>query len=137
MAVAASTEGMPLTRGHRARSLSAVRIWIYSLAALVVLMVAVGGATRLTGSGLSITEWKPVTGAIPPLTEQAWLAEFEKYRQISQYELVNKGMTLSEFKFIYGWEWGHRQLGRLIGLVFFLPLVWFWRAGRDQGPAWR
>ena len=97
-------------------------------------MVAVGGATRLTGSGLSITEWKPVTGAIPPLTEQAWLAEFEKYRQISQYELVNKGMTLSEFKFIYGWEWGHRQLGRLIGLVFFLPLVWFWCAGRDQGP---
>ena len=129
MAVAASTEGMPLARGHRSRSLSAVRIWIYSLAVLVVLMVAVGGATRLTGSGLSITEWKPVTGAIPPLTEQAWLAEFEKYRQISQYELVNKGMTLSEFKFIYGWEWGHRQLGRLIGLVFFLPLVWFWARG--------
>ena len=112
----------------------AVRIWIYSLAGLVVLMVAVGGATRLTGSGLSITEWKPVTGAIPPLTEQAWLAEFEKYRQISQYELVNKGMTLSEFKFIYGWEWGHRQLGRLIGLVFFLPLVWFWLRGAINGP---
>ena len=133
MAVAASTEGMPLARGYRARSLSAVRIWIYSLAVLVVLMVAVGGATRLTGSGLSITEWKPVTGAIPPLTEQAWLAEFEKYRQISQYELVNKGMTLSEFKFIYGWEWGHRQLGRLIGLVFFLPLVWFWVRGAIKG----
>jgi cytochrome c oxidase assembly protein subunit 15 len=96
-------------------------------------MVAVGGATRLTGSGLSITEWKPVTGAIPPLTEQAWMAEFEKYRQISQYELVNKGMTLSEFKFIYAWEWGHRQLGRLIGLVFFLPLVWFWLRGIIQG----
>jgi len=131
MAVAASTEGVPLARlpeaqspDKRARRL--VRIWIYTLAALVVLMVAVGGATRLTGSGLSITEWKPVTGAIPPLTEQAWEAEFEKYRQISQYELVNKGMTLSEFKFIYAWEWGHRQLGRLIGLVFFLPLVWFW-----------
>jgi cytochrome c oxidase assembly protein subunit 15 len=96
-------------------------------------MVAVGGATRLTGSGLSITEWKPVTGAIPPLTEQAWMAEFEKYRQISQYELVNKGMTLSEFKFIYAWEWGHRQLGRLIGLVLFLPLVWFWLRGIIQG----
>jgi cytochrome c oxidase assembly protein subunit 15 len=96
-------------------------------------MVAVGGATRLTGSGLSITEWKPVTGAIPPLTEQGWMAEFEKYRQISQYELVNKGMTLSEFKFIYAWEWGHRQLGRLIGLVFFLPLVWFWLRGIIQG----
>lgn len=133
MAVAASTEGMPLARVPQTRSLSAVRAWIYLLAALVVLMVAVGGATRLTGSGLSITEWRPVTGAIPPLTEQAWLVEFEKYKQISQYELVNKGMTLSEFKFIYGWEWGHRQLGRLIGLVFFLPLVWFWARGVIHG----
>lgn len=129
MAVAASPEGMPLARLSQTRTLSAVRTWLYALAALVVLMVAVGGATRLTGSGLSITEWKPVTGAIPPLTEQAWMAEFEKYRQISQYELVNKGMTLSEFKVIYGWEWGHRQLGRLLGLVFFLPLVWFWTRG--------
>jgi heme a synthase len=133
MAVAAYTEGVSLARVPQSRSLSAVRTWIYCLAALVVLMVAVGGATRLTGSGLSITEWKPVTGAIPPLTEQAWMAEFEKYRQISQYELVNKGMTLSEFKFIYAWEWGHRQLGRLIGLVFFLPLVWFWARGVIKG----
>ena len=133
MAVAASTEGMPLARMPRTQSLSAVRAWIYCLAALVVLMVAVGGATRLTGSGLSITEWRPVTGAIPPLTEQAWTVEFEKYRQISQYELVNKGMTLSEFKFIYAWEWGHRQLGRLLGLVFFLPLVWFWARGAIKG----
>jgi len=133
MAVAASTEGMPLARVPQARSLSAVRAWIYGLAALVVLMVAVGGATRLTGSGLSITEWRPVTGAIPPLTEQAWTVEFEKYRQISQYELVNKGMSLSEFKFIYAWEWGHRQLGRLIGLVFFLPLIWFWVRGVIKG----
>jgi cytochrome c oxidase assembly protein subunit 15 len=133
MAVAASTEGMPLARVPQTQSLSPVRAWIYCLAALVVLMVAVGGATRLTGSGLSITEWRPVTGAIPPLTEQAWTAEFEKYRQISQYELVNKGMTLSEFKFIYAWEWGHRQLGRLIGLVFFLPLAWFWLRGRIKG----
>ncbi|MCB8820879.1 COX15/CtaA family protein [Microvirga rosea] len=119
--------------GLPARNLYAVRTWLYILAALVIAMVAVGGATRLTGSGLSITEWRPVTGAIPPLTEQAWLAEFEKYRQISQYELVNKGMTLSEFKFIYAWEWGHRQLGRLIGLVFFLPLVFFWLRGRIKG----
>lgn len=133
MAVAASTQGMPLVRMPQARSMSAVRVWIYCLAALVVLMVAVGGATRLTGSGLSITEWKPVTGAIPPLSEEAWVAEFEKYRQIPQYELVNKGMTLSEFKFIYAWEWGHRQLGRLIGLVFFLPLVWFWLRGAVKG----
>lgn len=133
MAVAASTGSVPLARRPNAQSLKLVRAWIYALAALVVLMIAVGGATRLTGSGLSITEWKPVTGAIPPLTEQAWQAEFEKYRQISQYELVNKGMTLSEFKFIYGWEWGHRQLGRLIGLVFFLPLVWFWARGVIKG----
>ncbi|MBB4040954.1 cytochrome c oxidase assembly protein subunit 15 [Microvirga flocculans] len=133
MAVAASTEGVPLARVSRSQSLTAVRIWIYGLAALVVLMIAVGGATRLTGSGLSITEWKPVTGAIPPLTEQAWLAEFEKYKQISQYELLNKGMTLSEFKFIYAWEWGHRQLGRLIGLAFFLPLIWFWARGAIKG----
>jgi cytochrome c oxidase assembly protein subunit 15 len=133
MAVAASTEGMPLAGLPHTNSLSAVRTWIYVLAALVIAMVAVGGATRLTGSGLSITEWRPVTGAIPPLTEQAWRVEFEKYRQIPQYELVNKGMTLSEFKFIYAWEWGHRQLGRLIGLVFFLPLIWFWVRGVIKG----
>jgi len=107
MAVAAAVEGVGLTSSRRAQNLSAVKIWLYVLAALVVAMVAVGGATRLTGSGLSITEWKPVTGALPPLTEQAWQTEFEKYRQIPQYELVNKGMTLSEFKFIYGWEWSH------------------------------
>jgi heme a synthase len=130
MAVAASTQCMPLERLPQVQTHTPVRMWIYTLAALVVLMVAVGGATRLTGSGLSITEWKPVTGAIPPLSEQAWMVEFEKYRQISQYELVNKGMTLSEFKFIYAWEWGHRQLGRLLGVVFFLPLVWFWLRGR-------
>jgi cytochrome c oxidase assembly protein subunit 15 len=133
MAVAASTEEMPLARHPQTQSLIAIQAWLYVLAALVIAMVAVGGATRLTGSGLSITEWKPVTGAIPPLTEQAWLAEFEKYRQIPQYELVNKGMTLSEFKFIYAWEWGHRQLGRLLGLVFFLPLLWFWGRGTIKG----
>ena len=133
MAVAASTQALPAAGSVQTQSHTAVRIWLYALAALVVVMVAVGGATRLTGSGLSITEWKPVTGAIPPLTEQAWMAEFEKYRQIPQYELVNRGMTLSEFKFIYAWEWGHRQLGRLIGLVFFLPLVWFWARGAIKG----
>jgi heme a synthase len=133
MAVAASTEGMPLASVPQTRSLSAVRAWIYLLAALVVVMVAVGGATRLTGSGLSITEWRPVTGAVPPLTEEAWRAEFAKYRQIPQYELLNRGMSLDEFKFIYRWEWSHRQLGRLIGLVFFLPLVWFWIKGVVRG----
>ncbi len=131
MAVAASTES--LSRRRRSSRAAAVKTWLYCLAGLVILMIAVGGATRLTGSGLSITEWKPVTGAIPPLSEAAWLAEFEKYRQISQYELLNKGMSLAEFKFIYAWEWGHRQLGRLIGLVFFLPLVWFWLRGAITG----
>ena len=114
---------------YRTDAMRAVRVWLYVLAALVVVMVAVGGATRLTGSGLSITEWRPVTGAIPPLSEAAWAAEFERYKQIPQYELLNRGMTLPEFKRIYAWEWGHRQLGRLIGLVFFLPLAWFWWRG--------
>ncbi len=132
MAVAASTEEVVLDGVVSSRS-NAVKAWLYSLAGLVILMIAVGGATRLTGSGLSITEWKPVTGAIPPLTEAAWLAEFEKYQQISQYELLNKGMSLAEFKFIYAWEWGHRQLGRLIGIVFFLPWVWFWLRGAITG----
>src|SRR5690606_27891362 len=99
MAVAASAGNVPAT--HSLSGSGPVRSWLYCLAFLVIAMIAVGGATRLTGSGLSITEWKPVTGAIPPLGETAWLAEFEKYRQISQYELLNKGMTLSEFKFIY------------------------------------
>jgi heme a synthase len=110
-----------------------VGAWLIGLALLVVLMVGVGGATRLTGSGLSITEWRPVTGAIPPLTDQAWLEAFAKYRRIPQYELLNSGLTLAEFKFIYWWEWSHRQLGRLIGLVFFVPLVWFWLKGWVRG----
>jgi len=133
MAVAAAAASTGEARISRAPASQAVATWLYILAALVVAMVAVGGATRLTGSGLSITEWRPVTGALPPLSEQAWLAEFEKYRQISQYEIVNKGMSLAEFKFIYGWEWSHRQLGRLIGVVFFCPLVWFWWRGAIQG----
>lgn len=96
----------------------ALRAWLWTVLALVAVMVTVGGATRLTGSGLSITEWRPVTGAIPPLNEAAWLSEFEKYRQIPQYQLLNRGMSLAEFQFIYWWEWGHRQLGRFIGLVY-------------------
>jgi cytochrome c oxidase assembly protein subunit 15 len=108
----------------------AVRAWIWTLVGFVLAMVAVGGATRLTGSGLSITEWAPVTGAIPPLSEAAWLAEFERYRQIDQYRLLNQGMTLAEFQVIYWWEWGHRQLGRALGVVFFLPLIYFWLKSR-------
>ena len=92
---------------------------------LVAAMVIVGGATRLTDSGLSITEWRPVTGAVPPLSEAAWLEEFEKYKTIPEYQEVNYGMSLDQFKEIYWWEWGHRFLGRFIGLAFFFPLVFF------------
>jgi cytochrome c oxidase assembly protein subunit 15 len=91
-------------------------------------MVVVGGITRLTESGLSITEWKPVTGALPPLSEAAWQAEFAKYREIGEYKQITgpAGMTLADYKFIYFWEWAHRLLGRVIGLAFALPLAWFW-----------
>ncbi|KMO39962.1 heme A synthase [Methylobacterium variabile] len=112
------------------RSRRAVRTWLFVMAAMVVAMVAVGGATRLTGSGLSITEWKPVTGAIPPLSGQAWAEEFAKYQATPQYRLLNQGMSLSDFQFIYFWEWGHRLLGRLLGLAFFLPLLFFWWRGQ-------
>ncbi|MEO0320876.1 MAG: COX15/CtaA family protein, partial [Pseudomonadota bacterium] len=92
--------------------------WLFGMCALIALMVSVGGATRLTDSGLSITEWKPIVGAIPPLSEAKWLAEFEKYKQIPEYAQVNAGMSLGAFKTIYWWEWGHRFLGRVIGLAF-------------------
>lgn len=100
-----------------------VRLWLWAVAALVFAMVLVGGATRLTGSGLSITEWKPVSGAIPPLGEEAWLHAFALYKASPQYELLNRGMTLAEFKFIFWWEWSHRQLGRFIGLFYIAGLV--------------
>src|SRR6056297_2849164 len=102
-----------------------IRIWLMILFALVVVMIAVGGLTRLTDSGLSITEWKPVTGALPPMSDAVWQKEFDKYRAIPQYELLNKGMSLAEFKVIYWWEWGHRQLGRFIGLVWALGFFGF------------
>lgn len=96
----------------------AVRAWLVALFALVALMIAVGGMTRLTDSGLAITEWRPVTGAIPPLSDADWTAEFEKYQQTPQFALLNPDMTLPAFKTIYWWEWGHRQLGRAVGLVW-------------------
>jgi heme a synthase len=113
-----------------AASSRAVEAWLWCVAGLVFAMIVVGGATRLTGSGLSITEWKPILGAIPPLNEADWLAAFEKYKQIPQYALVNAGMPLSDFKFIYAWEWSHRLLGRLIGVAFALPFLTFWLTGR-------
>ena len=112
--------------------------WLFAVAALIVLMVVIGGITRLTESGLSITEWKPLSGAIPALTDAQWQAEFAHYRQIGQYEQLNRGMTLAEFKNIFFWEYLHRLLGRVIGLAFFLPLVWFAvRRAIPQGYGWR
>jgi cytochrome c oxidase assembly protein subunit 15 len=105
--------------------LKPVRIWLYVIALMVLAMVVVGGLTRLTESGLSITEWKPITGIIPPLSESDWQSEFEAYQQIPQYQVLNQGMTLDEFKFIYFWEWFHRALGRVIGLVFAVPFLIF------------
>ncbi len=113
----------------------AVRVWLMVLFALVVVMIAVGGLTRLTDSGLSITEWKPVTGALPPMDAATWEAEFEKYRAIPEYQLQNKGMSLEEFKVIYWWEWGHRQLGRIIGLVWAVGFLAF-LVTRKIPPGW-
>ena len=104
----------------------AVAIWLFCCCAMIAAMVLIGGITRLTVSGLSITEWHPVTGIIPPLSHAAWLAEFEKYRQIPQYEVLNTGMSLGEFKSIFWWEYVHRLWGRLIGVVYLLPFLWFW-----------
>ncbi len=107
----------------------ALRIWLWSVAALVFAMVVLGGTTRLTESGLSITEWKPITGVLPPLSQADWLAEFAKYKEIPQYKELFSGMSLDGFKFIFMWEWSHRLLGRLIGVVFAVPLLVFWLRG--------
>ena len=108
----------------------AVRWWLFSIALLIAILVLVGGATRLTKSGLSIVEWKPVTGALPPLTEAQWTQAFDAYKTIPQYRALNAGMTLAAFQTIFWWEWSHRLLGRAIGVVYLLPFLWFlWRGG--------
>jgi cytochrome c oxidase assembly protein subunit 15 len=120
----ASTAAPSRVSGPGGRS-RAVAAWLFTVAAFVGLMVVVGGATRLTGSGLSITEWKPLTGALPPLSDRAWVDLFAKYRATSQYRLINQGISLGEFQVLFWWEWAHRLLGRLVGIVFALPLVSF------------
>jgi len=116
------------------RQTRAIRLWLYAVAALVLAMVLVGGATRLTESGLSITEWQPVMGVVPPLNTAQWQDEFEKYQAIPQYRALNRGMSLDDFKTIYWWEWTHRLIGRTIGAVFLLPLLWFlWRGWIGPG----
>ena len=111
---------------------TAIRYWLYVVALMVFALVVVGGATRLTDSGLSITQWKPIHGIIPPLSAAEWQEELELYRQIPQYQLINKGMSLDEFKTIFWWEWAHRFLARGVGIVFALPLAFFWVTGRIE-----
>lgn len=113
-----------IDRGKRGAR-NAIRAWLMVLFALVVAMIVVGGLTRLTDSGLSITEWRPVTGAVPPLSEADWQAEFEKYKQIDQWRIENQWMELADFKSIYWWEWGHRQLGRVMGLIWAIGFLGF------------
>jgi cytochrome c oxidase assembly protein subunit 15 len=106
-------------------SSSWVRVWLIIVAAMIVAMVVVGGATRLTGSGLSITEWQPIMGALPPFNDADWQTLFEKYQQSSQFKLQNSGMSIEDFESIFWWEWSHRLLGRTVGAVFFLPFLGF------------
>lgn len=117
---------MPENSPSLFHSSRAVRIWLLSICAVLILMVTIGGITRLTGSGLSITDWKPIMGAIPPLHEGDWLIAFEKYQQIPQYKLVNSAITLPDFKFLFFWEWFHRLIGRLIGVIVLVPGIYFY-----------
>jgi len=114
----------------------AVGIWLLAVAALIVAMLAVGGLTRLTGSGLSITQWDPIMGALPPTTEADWLDAFHKYQLIPQFRLENAAMTLDGFKAIFWWEWTHRLLGRLIGFAFIVPFAWFAWRGAIKRAEW-
>src|SRR5215469_5419543 len=120
----------------RAPSRRAVGWWLIVMAILVAAMVTLGGLTRLTGSGLSITEWKPVTGVVPPFTHEAWQTAFAKYQQIPQYRFENRGMTLDQFQAIYWWEWTHRLLGRLLAIVFLLPFLVFAATGAIARRDW-
>jgi len=132
MAESISSQGINPT-APPARPDRGVGIWLLVIAVLIALIVIVGGLTRLTESGLSITEWRPVTGMLPPLSNDAWEAEFAKYRGTTQYALLNEGMGLASFKTIYWWEWGHRFLGRIIGFAFLFPFVYFLAKRRITG----
>jgi cytochrome c oxidase assembly protein subunit 15 len=117
-----------MTHTTPARHRRAVQLWLFAVAALMVVTLVVGGATRLTESGLSIVEWKPVTGVLPPRSQEAWQVEFDKYKEIPQYRELNRGMALEAFKTIYWWEWSHRMLARLVGVAFLAPFLFFlWR----------
>lgn len=118
------------------KSRRAVGFWLLAVALIILGMVTIGGLTRLTGSGLSITEWKPIMGAIPPLSHAEWQDAFAKYQHIPQYVVENRGMTLEGFKGIFWWEWIHRFLGRLLGVAFFVPFVWFAATGAIKRRDW-
>lgn len=113
-----------------------VGVWLLSVALVILTMVTIGGLTRLTGSGLSITQWDPIMGAIPPLNGAEWADAFAKYQRIPQYLIENRGMTLEGFKGIFWWEWTHRLLGRLLGVLFIVPFAWFTATGALRGGDW-
>ncbi len=122
-----------MSRMSSQQSLKPVVAWLVTGCVMIASMVAIGGVTRLTGSGLSITEWKPIMGALPPMNDAQWQQAFEKYQQIPQYSVVNGHMNVHDFKGIFYWEWIHRNWGRLMGLVFIVPFLWFWRKGLLKG----
>ena len=134
----ASISSLPLTAASsHAGACFGVRLWLLAVAALVFAMVLIGGATRLTESGLSITQWKPVTGIVPPLGAADWQAEFDRYKQIPQFAELNPDMTIEGFKTIFWWEWGHRLLARIVGAAFILPGLWFWMRDELKGALGR
>ncbi|MBL8698750.1 MAG: COX15/CtaA family protein [Alphaproteobacteria bacterium] len=133
-----SSSFVPTTVDRDPDRLRWVRVWLWTCAAMIFAMVVIGGITRLTESGLSITEWRPVTGILPPLNDAAWQAEFAKYQRIPEFREKNATMTLAEFKMIFWWEFVHRLWGRLIGVVFAVPMAWFLVSGRARGAlAWK
>ena len=132
----AAASPVPTIARDRERDRRLVRIWLYALAVMVLGIVVVGGATRLTESGLSITEWEPIHGVVPPQGEAEWAEEFAKYQTIPEYQIVNPDMTLSEFKAIYWWEWTHRLLARTVGIVFAIPFLFFLLSGRLERRLW-
>ena len=125
----------PRTAAEINQGAFAPALWLFTCAAALFLITLVGAVTRITESGLSIVDWKPVTGALPPLGDAAWSHEFSLYQTSPQYRQINAGMSLEDFKHIYFWEWLHRLLGRVIGLIYFIPLMWFWKKGQIPDAA--
>ena len=131
MSIALPWTSTPATP-RQVTSRRSIALWLFVVAGMIAAMVVLGGLTRLTGSGLSITEWKPIHGALPPLSDAEWQEEFDAYKAIPQYQKVNKGMTVDEFKSTFWWEWAHRNLGRLIGIAFLIPFLVFLALGRVE-----